>query len=1331
MRKLLLLIFVSGITTSLIGGTNPNQRKYNFFSFSKREKTICHELDSLTPSSYKSHPDYGILPFNKPCENCIEMEDHRDASSRYFVEEGTGGNRFYKTQSYGAINYLDAEGNWREINYRLQQKSEKVFQSTDQPNPVTINLERNYASIINNDKELRFNENLELNYIDREGKTHSLGKPDWSHYSAGDDGILVKNIYNGIDLQMIVLEGKLKTNFIINSRFLFSDGWLVMKQSFELPGGFAFDLTKTGKNEYDQLLGEILISNQQTEYFRIHSSVAYDAGVVPQIIRLGNKVSGNELLTYIPVQWLNAANTIYPVVIDPLVSSSSTLPQASITGSQYSATCWTSGCTYSLNVMSPANCTITGIYYDFDYIALGSCNMSNGGISFDYGSCRAPDTGVFTCGLAAPGLCIANNISILNSTFQTCLQPPQCNPYSMNFTMHFYRCSQDPTPGCNSSCIAAASAWSMTIKGETFKIASLTPNILLCEGANADLVVNGTGGVPPYSFLWNPSGSTNDTINVAPVTTTVYHILVTDACGITATDSTTVNVIQDNNPGFTVIPNPACAGQNLTFTGLGSGAASNYDWQLPGSNNPAVNNTQSTTTLYALQGSYVATLNYQNGTCIFPHQQNITIDSVVTPSVNVSSSLPGPVCAGTTIVFTATPVNGGTSPTYQWKVNGINAGTNSDTFTISLNSSSTVSVILTSSYPCLSSATVSGQVILSVTLSTTPSVNISSNFSQPFCSGSAVLFTATPNSGGSSPSFQWQVDGVNAGTNSDTFSISTLANGSIVGVIMNSNFNCASPLIVTDTVHTIVLNSLIADVNITTVPDDTVCTGTNVQFNAIPVNGGNAPTYQWSRNGVPITGAVSGIYSSSTIANGDNISVMMTSDLACANPAIAADTVAMHTIPNVVPVVSISVNPDDTVCTGTNVVFTAAPANGGANPSYQWKVNGLNAGTNSPAFSSTTFINGDAIKVSMTSDAVCAMPATTVSSTVALNINPWVIPSINISATPPDTICLGSSVVFLTTSLNSGTTPSYQWNVNGILTGTDNPVFTSTTLVQGDSVKVQMTSNERCATVSTVNSNTVNINSYPPLIVFASGSIEVCQKVPVVMQAVATGGNGGPYDYTWNNGAGNTSSVTIIPLADITYTVSATDECTIPPVTATVSITVKQAPVSLYSYGPNNPTSLNPEVSFTDLSTDAINWLWIFGDGDSSIIQNPVHIFPSTGTYSVSLIVQNILGCTDTVTFKIIVNEDIAFFVPNSFSPNGDGRNETFSPIGSSITDFEMIIYDRWGNEIFSGGPLTPWNGTIKGGKEFALPGIYIYRIDLKDSKFEKQIVTGGVTLIR
>ncbi|MBP6686531.1 MAG: hypothetical protein KA160_01630, partial [Lacibacter sp.] len=145
------------------------------------------------------------------------------------------------------------------------------------------------------------------------------------------------------------------------------------------------------------------------------------------------------------------------------------------------------------------------------------------------------------------------------------------------------------------------------------------------------------------------------------------------------------------------------------------------------------------------------------------------------------------------------------------------------------------------------------------------------------------------------------------------------------------------------------------------------------------------PSYQWKLNGNNI-GTNSNTYTNAALVNGDIITVVMTSSLACASPTTAtSNAIVMAVTATVVSAVSIAANPGNTICIGTSVTFTATPTNGGT-PSYQWKLNGANVGTNSSTYTSTTLANGNVISCVMTSSLACASPATATSNTITMSV---------------------------------------------------------------------------------------------------------------------------------------------------------------------------------------------------------------------------------------------------------------------------------------------------------------------------------------------------------
>src|SRR5437868_652702 len=207
-----------------------------------------------------------------------------------------------------------------------------------------------------------------------------------------------------------------------------------------------------------------------------------------------------------------------------------------------------------------------------------------------------------------------------------------------------------------------------------------------------------------------------------------------------------------------------------------------------------------------------------------------------------------------------------------------------------------------------------------------------------------------------------------------------------------------------------VTGTVAPSVSIAAAPGNSICTGTNVTFTATPTNGGT-PSYQWKVNGVN-AGTNSNTFQSSTLANGDVMTVVMTSSLACANPTTAtSNSITMAVTENVAPSVSNAAAPSNKICTLTTRRSSDIPTNGGT-PSYQWKVNGVNAGTNSNTFQSSTLANGDVVTVVMTSSLACASPTTATSNSITMAVTGTVAPSVSIAAAPGNTICTGTNVTF-------------------------------------------------------------------------------------------------------------------------------------------------------------------------------------------------------------------------------------------------------------------------------------------------------------------------------
>lgn len=223
--------------------------------------------------------------------------------------------------------------------------------------------------------------------------------------------------------------------------------------------------------------------------------------------------------------------------------------------------------------------------------------------------------------------------------------------------------------------------------------------------------------------------------------------------------------------------------------------------------------------------TFWGTSEYMGGTSGSSAARTRVFSYTIAPCSNVAgvsiavTSGSNPTCSGSSVTFTATPTNGGTAPSYQWKVNGTNVGTNSPTYTTTtLTNGAVVTCVMTSNLSGVTgNPATSNAITMTVNSVSAPAVSIAiTSGSNPTTSGASVTFTATPTNGGSAPSYQWKVNGTNVGTNSATYTTTTLTNGAVVSCVMTSNSSCASPTTATSNSITMTVNTALTYCSATT-----------------------------------------------------------------------------------------------------------------------------------------------------------------------------------------------------------------------------------------------------------------------------------------------------------------------------------------------------------------------------------------------------------------------------------------------------------------------------------------------------------------------------------
>lgn len=181
--------------------------------------------------------------------------------------------------------------------------------------------------------------------------------------------------------------------------------------------------------------------------------------------------------------------------------------------------------------------------------------------------------------------------------------------------------------------------------------------------------------------------------------------------------------------------------------------------------------------------------------------------------------------------------------------------------------------------------------------------------------------------------------------------------------------------------------------------------------------------------------------------------------------------------------------------------------------------------------------------------------------------------------------------------------------------------------------------------------------------------------------------------------------------------------------TISKAFSILNNPTAEFTFSPKIISTLIPEITFTNTSINTSSVLWNFDDSTTSLLENPIHEFENPGVYNVMLTVSDTNLCVDSVVHRITMYYDYVLYIPNTFTPNGDGVNDTFGPIGlrmEKYESFQFIIYNRWGEQVFiTEDILKKWDGID------AQSGVYNWVVLLKDELGEIRKEIGEVRLIK
>lgn len=302
----------------------------------------------------------------------------------------------------------------------------------------------------------------------------------------------------------------------------------------------------------------------------------------------------------------------------------------------------------------------------------------------------------------------------------------------------------------------------------------------------------------------------------------------------------------------------------------------------------------------------------------------------------------------------------------------------------------------------------------------------------------------------------------------------------------------------------------------------------------------------------------------------------------------------------------------------------------------------------------------------------------------------------------------------------SGGKPPYQFQWEGF--GSEiNPV----TVIPEQSGSYQFNVTDQCGANAQLNVQ-VNINGYVPLVLNAQPEHIICKGDFVSIGAPASGGKP-PLSYFWQPVSELSPVINVSPSESSLYTLSVTDSCSIQ-TAVNIQVTVNEV-VALFDV-----TYLDQRtIQFVDLSYDDVQlWFWDFDyPGAFSSEQNPRYTFPDTGFYEVELAVSDANNCRDTIKNPIYAYPPYTMFIPNAFSPDDDGINEFFKGFGEGYVNYEMWIFNRWGEQIYyTDSDLNPWSSNSRNSLEELQSGVYAYKIVTRRPTLEKNEYLGKVVVL-
>ena len=802
-------------------------------------------------------------------------------------------------------------------------------------------------------------------------------------------------------------------------------------------------------------------------------------------------------------------------------------------------------------------------------------------------------------------------------------------------------------------------------------------------------VVSGSGG-GPYTLNYASGGAYNVSLTVSE-----------NGC-VGAPINLPVSITNAPIATFTATPSLCInAANTISFTGSVIMTAL-VNWNFDGGTVISGTGTGPYQISWPTPGNYNVSLSIDQNGCVASSSIPVTVYNIPTSDFTITPSACTSDPININYIGTGTP-----GSTYNWSFTGatVNSGTGVGPYVLNYASGGAYTVSLTVS----ENGCVGAPINLPVNITQVPTASITATPSLCVNADNNIIFTGTALP---MATYNWNFNGGNiaSGSSGGPYTINWSTPGTYnVSVSVDQN-GCIAQTSFPVTVFAIPTS----DFNIT----PAVCLGNTVTVNYTGSGTVNS-NYNWNFNGGAIvSGTGSGPYTLQYNNPGNNPVTLVVDENGCVSTVMLQQT-------TINPIPTVEAGNNAIVCSG--VLVSVGDPNPVAGAIYQWSPATYLANANSP--STTVTLVNSTITTQQIDYTLLVTDANGCTNSDMVRVSAYPQPVVNFNNQGQQ--CLDNNNFIFAAIANIPSGMNYSWSFPGGNPASSTQSSQDVTYAATGTYQITLNADYN-GCIAPVYTDTVRVNEMP-VSDFIPQVFNGCQPLTVPFSNLSIGfGN----SYSWNffdntpiNYSDNPTHVFNTPgTFSVSLVASNVFGCKAN-ITYPDIITVYPEAVARFTPNPSVANVLAPAFQFQNYSTNSATYSWDFGDGDSAFIRNPSHSYVDTGSYNVMLIVTSPDGCIDTIAGVVRVEDNFAFYIPNAFSPNGDGVNDSFRGFGVAIRAFSMSIYNRWGELIYRTNDYNqPWDGKVK---DTVQNDVYVYRIEVVDHHEEKHVYLGNVSVVR